>query len=162
MIRRKNMRKKDGGPFKIWLWLYPATYLIHILEEYGAGEGFPQWSSRVTGTPFSTSRFLLLSGLACFLMLIGTYLAGRHRNFHWLPVTLALVLLANVITHTLGTLRTDSYSPGLVSAWVLWFPLSVYTLRLCFRKLSPKMWWWGFGAGVIVHLVVYWAPRFAG
>lgn len=44
-------------------WLLPATYLIHLLEEYFGGEGFPVWLSRFMNANLSAADFLLINGI---------------------------------------------------------------------------------------------------
>jgi hypothetical protein len=51
------------NPAGSWVWLFPATYLIHTLEEGCVGERFYAWIRRVLGRSLSPRAFLALNAL---------------------------------------------------------------------------------------------------
>ncbi|HKC64121.1 MAG TPA: hypothetical protein VKB86_10805, partial [Pyrinomonadaceae bacterium] len=53
-----------------WLWLFPPTYLLHIIEERW-GVGAPH------GINLSLKAFVILTGAGLMLMLVGVILAVR-------------------------------------------------------------------------------------
>jgi hypothetical protein len=40
-----------------WLWLFPASYAVHIAEEGLAGERFYHWIHRVVGREIGARHF---------------------------------------------------------------------------------------------------------
>ena len=63
-----------------WGWLLPATYSVHILEEWRGGEGFPAWWSRLMGAELSVERFLALNTYALVGMTLGVVSALLFRQ----------------------------------------------------------------------------------
>jgi hypothetical protein len=76
-----------------WVWLFPATYLAHIAEEYWGGEGFPRWISRVAGATLTTPEFLTLNAVAWVLM-AGAMVGVVRGLWRWPLVAFGLVVLA--------------------------------------------------------------------
>ena len=148
-------RRKIGR----WILLFPLTYAVHILEEYFAGEGFPAWAARTSGAQLSSARFLMMTVPLGVTLWVAMLAALRARQLKWLPVTLSVAFLLNTLTHTGGTLRTDSYSPGLVSAWLLWVPLSVATLVYLRDTMRPSRYLISVLIGVAIQGIVMLAAR---
>jgi hypothetical protein len=117
-------------------WLYPLTFLIHIAEEYWAGERFFNWLSRVAGVHLSPQRFLALNALFLLVMTAASVVAVAARQ-PTIVVVLACIVIANAALHAGGTIVTASYSPGVLSAMVLWLPLAVITIRRARAELTP-------------------------
>lgn len=116
------------APATIWLWLFPVTYVAHIAEEFWGGGGYPAFMLRTRGITITPTRFLVMSGVAWGLMLVGVMLARRLRFQDWLLVCLGTLVLANGLSHTINTLLRGEYNPGLVSGVLVWIPLGVVTL----------------------------------
>jgi hypothetical protein len=73
-----------------WLWLFPASYAVHIAEEGPAGERFYRWISRVTGRQISPGVFAgvnlgTVSGVGVWAPL-GLYAVARSRQLLPRPV----------------------------------------------------------------------------
>lgn len=151
---------KNQFPFGNWAWLYPLTFLIHMIEEYLGG--FYTWASQKQGIQFTETDFLILISLAMLLISIAAGLISRSTRMDWLLVCLALVILLNVVSHSIDSMVTQSYSPGLVSGLVLWLPLGVLTLWRGFPMVSVRSRWSGVLVGIFVYLVVYKIPGWVG
>ena len=143
-----------GHPVGSWCWLFPVTYLVHIAEEYWGGEGFPAWLSRMTNIRLGPAEFLLMNGLAWLLMIVGILLVLQSRAMHWLLASFGTVVLLNGVLHLIGSLITNSYSPGLVSGIALWVPLGLFTLFRLRRRLTNRSFRAGVLVGVAMHGVV--------
>ena len=52
----------------LWVWLFPGTYAIHLIEEAYAGEGFRNWFRRLFGRSVEPQPFWLVSGALWLLM----------------------------------------------------------------------------------------------
>jgi hypothetical protein len=141
-------------PLEKWVrlgWLFPATYAVHILEEWRGGEGFPAWFSRVMGVELSVERFLALNAFALAGMTLGVALAVLFRRMRWLVVGFGAVVVLNGLAHVAASVVTRSYSPGVVSGALLWLPLGAWTLAAGRKGLSRR----DFGAGVVVGLAMH-------
>jgi hypothetical protein len=119
-----------------FLWLPFLAIAAHLFEEFVWPGGFPQWYRTYPPgyTATVTARFLLLVnavfvGLALLPPLLGT----TPRGFAYWAVV-AAIAGANGVFHLRATMRTGSYSPGVVTGLVLYLPLAVigvaYLLRL--------------------------------
>lgn len=137
-----------------WGWLFPATYCVHILEEWRGGEGFPAWWSRLMGAELTVERFLVLNAYALAGMALGVALAAVFRRMRWLLVGFGAVVLVNALAHIGASVVTRSYSPGAVSGALLWLPLGAWTLAAGRKKLSRRDFGAGVAVGILMHAVV--------
>ena len=137
-----------------WLLLLPASYLLHIGEELWGGEGFAAWTSRITGAPMSETRFLVVNAVLWPLSAVLTTLGIRKARLAWLPVALATIVTVNAALHTLGTVVTGTYSPGLVTSLLLYFPIGGAALVHGRRAIPAESFRWGVIAGFVVHALV--------
>jgi hypothetical protein len=137
-----------------WVWLFPATYLVHLAEESWCGEGFPAWISRVGGVQYSPAEFVSLNRVCWIAMAVATVLIARVRSLRWLLTSLGTVVLINGLAHAVGTIATASYSPGLFSGLLAWVPLGGYTLLRAWREASGRVFAAAVLAGVVIHAVI--------
>ncbi|HWN83299.1 MAG TPA: HXXEE domain-containing protein [Candidatus Udaeobacter sp.] len=111
-----------------WLyWLPLGAASLHIFEEFAFPGGFAAWYRRHRpGIERSiTRRFLLIvNGLLLVLCYDVAALHDRPLGvFLWLLV--AALLFANGLWHLRASLRTRSYSPGVVTGIVVYLPLAL-------------------------------------
>lgn len=135
-------------------WLLPATYTLHILEEWRGGEGFPAWFSRTMGARLTVESFLSLNRAGLAGMLIGVGLAYAFRKLRWLLVSFATVVTINGLAHVTASVATRTYSPGLFTGAFLWLPLGTLVLDAGRRALSRRVFIAGVAVGVLMHAVV--------
>lgn len=135
-----------------WAWLFPFAYLIHIVEEYWVG--FPAWVARFWGVESSGANFLIWNGAAWVLMCVGVILMLRTKSYRWLLVSFGAVVLINGLAHTIASIVTWSYSPGLASGLLLFIPLGIITLRRAWKTTNRRIFRAGVIVGVLMHLVV--------
>jgi Protein of unknown function with HXXEE motif len=118
-----------------WLWWAPlGAAILHIGEEFVYPGGFAAWDRsyrpaiRKSITPrlhvIINSALLLLCLQVALLSRTGDVEARRIGVGAWLAV--AALLFSNAVFHGAGTLRTRTYSPGLVTAGVLYVPMAVF------------------------------------
>lgn len=132
-----------------WIWLFPATYLFHLLEEIFAGERFCNWTGRVVGRRIPVTAFLILNGF--FMALMITAVATlRSGALPWLLPGLGTITTINGVGHLAGTVVTRSYTPGVVTGMLLWSPLGIAALLLSRAGQSPDIWWSGIAFGLMV------------
>ena len=120
------------------VWLFPPTYAIHLAEEYLVAGGFPLWAERALGVHFSNTEFVEWNMFALALMCVGAWLVSRESKFRFIEIALALAVLGNVVAHVLGSLVTWTYSPGLITALVVWAPFGTIRLRSAYRACTPR------------------------
>ncbi len=141
-----------------WIWLFPATYLLHVLEETCAGERFYNWTRRIVGRRIPARAFLVLN--ACFFaLMVAAIFTLEAGNWPWLLPALGTIAAMNGLGHLAGSLATRSYSPGPITGLLLWTPLGIAGLTLSRRALSAEAWWLGVAAdmgtsGVVIGLAL--------
>ncbi len=136
----------------MWCVLFPVTYGVHIAEEYWGG--FAQWVAKSSGVATSTDGFLAANVVLWLAMTAAVVWVVHSASHPWVLVALAAIVIINSVLHLLGTVLTRSYSPGVISAAVLWLPLGVATLARARAVLPPRSFHGGVVAGVVVHALV--------
>ena len=111
---------------EVYLWLVPIAGSAHVLEEYSLD--WRGWVQHTVGIDGVTWEQFFLTNAAMVAILI------CHAAIGWrLPaVSLSgtvLIAINAVVFHILPTMRFQVYSPGIVTAVVLYLPLAwmVYT-----------------------------------
>ena len=109
-----------------WLPLLAAG--LHIVEEFLFPGGFADWD-RAYRPEFAktiTPRFhIIVNGLLLILCYDAGALIDKPAGVAlWL--TLAALLATNGIWHAMGALRTDRYSPGMITGMGLYVPLAIW------------------------------------
>lgn len=149
----------------VWLsWLMVPVYFIHQFEEYGfdaAGRtyGFPQTMCSMFGyslenCPIPASFFPFVNIPA---MWIGAPIAAllARRNY---AVGLGYlgVLAVNAVVHLAPLAAGQGYGPGLLTAMLLFVPLSAWIIHSCFGldRLRYQTLAAILLAGVLLHVVL--------
>jgi Protein of unknown function with HXXEE motif len=138
----------------IWLWLFPLTFLVHIAEEYWGGEGFSAYLARARGVQLSPTRFLVMNGIGWVLMIVGVILARKLGFAQWLLVCLGMVVMGNGLSHTINTLVTGEYNPGVISGLLIWIPLGAATLLRLKKEMQGRRYWVALAVGIAIQGVV--------
>ncbi|MCA1660250.1 MAG: HXXEE domain-containing protein, partial [Verrucomicrobiaceae bacterium] len=84
----------------------------------------------------SNSQFLFLNAIFWLLTVATIVVVLTRASQAWLVITLAAVLGINAGVHLLGSIVTATYSPGTVTAALLYVPLVVYALRRVLPHVS--------------------------
>jgi hypothetical protein len=135
------------------LYLFPASYLLHLIEEAVARAPVLMWYSRIEHAAASPA-FVLGNSFALGLMLASIRLVGRSARFDWIVAALATAVLLNTAGHVVGSVLYGTYSAGLLSAGVLWVPLGLLTLFRAFEQTSMRTFRIGVAVGTLVEIVV--------
>lgn len=135
-------------------WLFPATYLIHVTEEYVAGVALSTSATKIRGANLTATQFLILNAVACLLIIAGMLLSKRFKFRPWLLVCLGTVVLINGLFHVAGGLRIKGYNPGLVSGLLIWIPLGIATIIYLRKKIVPGKYWAAIAVGIIINIIV--------
>ena len=137
-----------------WSLLLPASYLLHLFEEWFCSEGFAAWTERAVGQPVSTTRFLVLNGVVWPLFAVLTLAAIKRPSLSWFLTTFGTIVVINALLHGLGTLASSSYSPGLVTGLLLYLPLGSLAIRRGLQQLPAGAFARAVFLGVAAHIVV--------
>ncbi|MGD0404744.1 MAG: HXXEE domain-containing protein [Candidatus Acidiferrales bacterium] len=115
------------------LWLCLAAYGIHILEEFVFD--WRNWARNVLHLPTEWGDFYVANGVVVVLGVVATQLASV-----WPEVALgfpALMLINAAFFHLAPFVWTRGrFSPGLITATLLFFPLGIST----FCAARPNQW----------------------
>jgi hypothetical protein len=146
--------------FERFLWAMPAAYALHIGEEYGTG--FPAWMNQHMHASMTNTVFLLNNAL--FMAILLSLSAWASLSTSRLSAFLFLGwasgnLFWNFIFHLVTTLTADSYSPGLVTASLLYYPISIWVGVLAVRdkRLDLAGVLGAFAIGAAIMMFVIWA-----
>ena len=134
------------------VWLFVPAYALHVAEEYFGG--FPEWLALIIGRPLPRADFLAINAVALVVVIIAIRAATRRESLGWLAIAIATALLVNGLAHTLGTMITGTYSPGLITGVVLYLPLSQLALIRAWNQAPPSLFRRGVVAGLAAHAVV--------
>jgi hypothetical protein len=134
-----------------WLWLFPASYAIHIAEEGLAGERFYRWIGRLTGREISGRAFTVGNLALEAGMAAAVRAAAAREEAAWVVPMLGTITAMNGTGHLVGSVVTRSYSPGAVSGVGLWAPLGLFALIRSRQVLPGRLWRRGVLAGVAVQ-----------
>lgn len=137
-----------------WPLLLPCAYLLHLAEEWWGGEGFALWMVRAYGRQVSTTRFLVLNGIAWPLFAGLTVAALWKPALSWFLTTFGTVVVVNAALHVLGSLATSSYSPGLPTGLLLYFPIGTYAIATGARQLPSGTFAGAVLGGFLTHALV--------
>jgi len=137
-----------------WAWLFPVTYVLHVLEEAHAGESFGRWIGHVIGRQLGLREFYLVNGLLWLAMVAAIRLFRTGPPAVWLLAALGSIVTVNGIGHLVGTLMIRVYSPGLVTGMTLWVPLGLVALWWARTKGSLGLWYSGVFVGILLMVCV--------
>lgn len=146
--------------FERFLWALPLAYAAHIPEEFLTG--FAGWMSQHLHADMDNAGFWLNNSLFMAILLSLSLWASRSRSALSAFVFLSWAsgnLFWNFIFHLVTTIYANSYSPGLVSASLLYYPVSLWVAVLALRsgRLGTGGVLGAFAIGAGLMLVVIWS-----
>ena len=108
--------------YEIWLWVATAAYGLHALEEFMLD--WKTWANKVLKLPVDWPIFYVVNTLVVVLGIVAAAIGWR------LPaVSLAfpaLMLINAIFFHILPFIIMKKFSPGLISAVVLFLPIGTW------------------------------------
>jgi hypothetical protein len=150
----------ERSRFNTILWLMPAAFALHICEE-GFG-GFTRYvvedmhGSRMPGPLF------LLNNTVFMAILVGLSIWATRsqspRSAFLLMAWASGNLFWDFLVHLGYTVATGHFSPGLVTATLLYYPLTFWVSAVALRegRLSLNGLVGAFGVGAVLMLLVLW------
>jgi len=130
---RDTDRAPDRQRFFRLVWLFPFVFACHVAEE---APNFSRWVVETMGGHTSLAEFL--RNHVVYVVVLGTLtgLAARRKT-NAAGFALMLWISAqqfwNFVFHLATTLRFDTYSPGLVTAILLYYPSYLLMAYLAVR-----------------------------
>jgi len=121
MQNEHSVDKKPGAIF-----VFCLIYVLHMVEEFTLG--FVEWADRYFGDFDWTQN--LIGNAMFFVILAGAcYLYYKNpTKYLWAGMSCAMWVLANSFIHISATILGGQYSPGVVTATMLYIPGGLYFL----------------------------------
>lgn len=139
-LRTVSIASSDRRLFDKWIWIFPLAFAVHFLEEIN---GFPDWVNRALGGQSSMSGFIV-SNAVFMAILVLLCLNARRSGTRWATLLLfawvAAQQFGNFLFHFGAQLALNTYSPGVVSAVLIYYPtyLAVGYVAIRDKHLSPR------------------------
>ena len=117
-------------------WLCLLAYGLHVIEEYDLG--WQPWAVQVLGLPMTWGDFFITNGFG--VMPLGLLAGSLGWSVPAASLLLPGVMLMNALGfHILPSLRSGAYSPGLISALLLFLPLGGWCMATAFRHHKDSL-----------------------
>ncbi len=117
--------------FRQAVWLFIAGFAVHVLEE---APGFTDWVNRYASEQYSSGDFVRNNALGLLLTAGTTLVVTRTTNrtvfFVFYSTILTQQALWNTGFHVGSTVAFSAYSPGLVTALLVFLPVWWHLTRL--------------------------------
>ncbi len=130
-----------------------AAVVLHLIEEYALGD-FLGWFRRVAPSlaPAMTTRWAVGMNAG---FLIGVAIAVSPLGHPLVVLAMAALCAINSLLHLVMSVRTRSWSPGVVTGILLYVPLAAYYFVSAWQGDEfPSSWVVGAGvAGALLHLI---------
>jgi Protein of unknown function with HXXEE motif len=111
---------------RVFVWMMAAA-ILHIFEEYVYPGGFLRWMRiLITSASLTVVDAVIING--AFLGLVFSPLMDAPAKTPILSISIPSLLLINGMLHVLGTFITKRYSPGVITAVLLYFPIGGYAI----------------------------------
>ncbi len=152
---------KDGYAFDEnprAIFLFCLIYALHMVEEFTLG--FVEWGDRYFGN-FDWTQNLIGNSMFFAILVSACYVYYRNpTRYLWVGMSCAMWVLANAFLHISASILGGEYSPGVVTATVLYVPGGLYFLVNWARKglVTRKNLALSFGVGALIFMLV---PTFA-
>jgi hypothetical protein len=124
-------------PFGLVSWATLAALVLHVVEELPS---FPAWATEHFGT--TTQGWFVVSHVP--LLGLATWICHRAsrplptRSSVWLLLALQSTLFANAVFHGAATIWFHEYSPGVISAMLLYLPVTILLTPRVAAALGPR------------------------
>jgi ABC-type multidrug transport system permease subunit len=119
-------------------WLIVGAAVIHVFEEYFTG--FMDWMKNYSPKGFMDLKKFSPKGTKLFFIIVNSLFivlcvlaAIVNQAIPFFSLSIAFLLIINALLHVSGAIRVRSYAPGVVSAVILYIPLSFYTYYLYYE-----------------------------
>jgi len=135
------LRERTGPPsFRVLLLAAPLIFVAHFMEE---APDFVAWFNAHVARDITPSLFWTVNYTALAITLVVVTLewtSGTAASIALVVAWLSGLMFANALFHIVGAIIDRAYTPGLVTALLLYLPFySWVVLRaLQLRRLQPR------------------------
>ena len=149
--------------FQKIIWLLPAAYFLHIIEEYVGG--FPAWVTDDVHGHFDDTAFAV-NNFAFMLILLTLVYMNFRKSIPLRGVLLVIFASANLfwdaLFHMIMTPILDRYSPGLVTSMLLYYPICILVGAVTIKDkiLTPRQFVLALLGGLALFGFVVWYGLF--
>lgn len=153
-----------AGDFDRLVWLMPLAFAAHIVEEYAGG--FGTYVRAVLHGAAMPDGLFLLNNAIFMTVLVSVCAVSSRRRSRRAAVAVVVWASANLfwdfLLHLGVTVASGVYFPGLLTACLLYYPLSVVVLRsgLASGRLSVAPAVGACAAGLAILLLLIWGGLF--
>ncbi len=148
------------APIGRWIWLLPAAYAFHVMEEAYGGHGLIGWMNERGGIHLSMAAFLCLNLIGLAIVAVATWGARMHRLWQWPLASAGTILFMNGLSHVAASIATRHYVSGMWTGILFYVPLGAALLLRVQRLVSPLIFWAAVSVGFVIHAAVLWIVVF--
>jgi len=114
------------------IFLLGLFYALHMVEEFSCG--FVEWGDRYFGE-FDWTQNLIGNAMFFVCLATGCYLYYKNpTKYLWVGMAAAMWVLSNAFLHISSAILGHEYSPGVVTATLIYVPGGLYFLGKWARK----------------------------
>ena len=146
------------------LWLAPLLLVLHNIEEYLTmptfisrhGQDLPAFISNIMMSREQFSVALIIVTLLAFLFTFWGSQGEANGIGMFLAVTTQAVLLINAVQHIVASIWLRNYTPGVLTAIILYLPLVSYLTIRALKEgyVSKKLVIYAFILGTAILLPI--------
>jgi len=114
----------------------PRLFVVHVVEE---APGFVAWFNSLVTPGIYQPLFLSVNGVALTITLIvGFGVASAREPMSGIigAAWVGFLMLANAVFHIVATISLSRYCPGVVTATLIYLPVSALFFRAVVRELG--------------------------
>jgi hypothetical protein len=119
-----------------WVWLFPPTYLAHLIDERCFGIGTADFATQYLGIYFTNSTWLAVNAPSFLVLTVSTWLVVRGRWPGWITAALGTHLALHGLVRVPTSVWFGTVAPGLLTGLGLCVPLAGFALFRGHRRLS--------------------------
>jgi hypothetical protein len=135
------------------LILLVVAGLVHVAEE--TLTGFMKWFKEFLGFRISVTEDVVVNAIFLIALAIGALVSNTYPIFSLGAVGFVFI---NFWFHVIGTIKLRRYSPGLISAALLYLPLSSYAYYLILGSGSVTL--LGLAYSIVISSILYFGGTF--
>jgi hypothetical protein len=143
-----------------WVWLLPAAYACHVVEEAYGGSGLIGWMCERGGARQPMAFFLGINLVGLAIMAVAAWAARRSSSWLWLLAAAGTILFMNGLSHIAASIAMGYYVSGMWTGIALYLPLGAALLLRVRRLVRPRVFWPAVAAGFVIHAAVLWIAVF--
>jgi len=122
---------------------------VHFAEEWFIG--FPEWAEATLNLNVDATQFLSVNLVGIVVFAFAAIVAYQEPRAAWISVSMATLVSLNTLIHSGLSVAVGVYSPGTVSGWLLYAPVSVSIFWWASNHLSRGVNGWAMALGLIIH-----------